>query len=198
MEPEVGGSSPPTCTTREKGRAMPKPGNPFPLPEFSHGRTRAGARQMARPAPGRQQHSVSETILIHRRSAPSADVCCCSTCSKSWSAFASSWPIHNSCLRRRPRCRGKFIDEVELGENFAFLRAQASATVEARAPTYYRCGSRGLSPGFARLLLPDVGRRTHQHVARRGRAVLRRSGLKIKTPASKAGVFDSARVAPQR
>jgi hypothetical protein len=52
---------------------------------------------------------------------------------------------------------GKFIDEAELGENFAFLRAQASATVEARAPTYYRCGSRGLSPGFARLLLPMWG-----------------------------------------
>lgn len=52
---------------------------------------------------------------------------------------------------------GKFIDETELGENFAFLRAQASATVEARAPTYYRCGSRGLSPGFARLLLPMWG-----------------------------------------
>jgi hypothetical protein len=52
---------------------------------------------------------------------------------------------------------GKFIDEAELGENFAVLRAQASATVEARAPTYYRCGSRGLSPGFARLLLPMWG-----------------------------------------
>jgi hypothetical protein len=52
---------------------------------------------------------------------------------------------------------GKFIDDVELGESFAFLRAQASATVEARAPTYYRCGSRGLSPGFARLLLPMWG-----------------------------------------
>jgi hypothetical protein len=52
---------------------------------------------------------------------------------------------------------GKFIDETELGENFAFLRAQASATVEARAPTYYRCGSLGLSPGFTRLLLPMWG-----------------------------------------
>src|SRR5579884_1428012 len=52
---------------------------------------------------------------------------------------------------------GKFIDEVELGDSFAFLRAQASATVEARAPTYYRTGSRGLSPGFARLLLPLWG-----------------------------------------
>lgn len=52
---------------------------------------------------------------------------------------------------------GKFIDEIELGESFAFLRAQASATVEARLPTYYRIGSRGLSPGFARLLLPLWG-----------------------------------------
>ena len=52
---------------------------------------------------------------------------------------------------------GKFIDDIDLGESFAFLRAQASATVEARAPTYYRIGSRGLSPGFARLLLPLWG-----------------------------------------
>jgi hypothetical protein len=52
---------------------------------------------------------------------------------------------------------GRFIDEVELGDGFAFLRAQASATVESRGPTYYRCGSRGLSPGFVRLLLPMWG-----------------------------------------
>lgn len=52
---------------------------------------------------------------------------------------------------------GRFIDEVELGDGFAFLRAQASATVEAAEPTYYRCGSRGLSPGFVRLLLPMWG-----------------------------------------
>lgn len=52
---------------------------------------------------------------------------------------------------------GAFIDEVPLGDEFAFLRAQASATVEARAPTYYRYGSRGLSPGFVRLLLPMWG-----------------------------------------
>jgi hypothetical protein len=51
----------------------------------------------------------------------------------------------------------KFIDETDLGDKFAFPRAQASATVEARAPTYYRYGSRGLSPGFARLLLPLWG-----------------------------------------
>jgi hypothetical protein len=52
---------------------------------------------------------------------------------------------------------GKFLDEVDLGKAFAFLRSQASATVEARAPTYYRMGSRGLSPGFARLVLPFWG-----------------------------------------
>jgi hypothetical protein len=52
---------------------------------------------------------------------------------------------------------GRFIDEIDLDDGFAFLRAQASATVEARAPTYFRCGSRGLSPGFVRLLLPMWG-----------------------------------------
>lgn len=42
---------------------------------------------------------------------------------------------------------GKFIDEVDLPGLLGFLRAQASATVEARAPTYHR----------GRLLLPMWG-----------------------------------------
>jgi len=50
-----------------------------------------------------------------------------------------------------PSLHGKFIDETEFAGGLAFLRAQASATVEARAPTYYRGG------GFARLLLPMWG-----------------------------------------
>jgi hypothetical protein len=47
---------------------------------------------------------------------------------------------------------GKFIDEVDLPAPFGFLRAQASATVEARAPTCYRDAA-----GAARLLLPMWG-----------------------------------------
>jgi hypothetical protein len=46
---------------------------------------------------------------------------------------------------------GKFIDEVALGGGLQYLRAQASATVEARAPTFYR------GTGFSRLLLPMWG-----------------------------------------
>jgi hypothetical protein len=46
---------------------------------------------------------------------------------------------------------GKFIDDVTLGGGLKFLRAQASATVEARAPTYYR------GAGFSRILLPMWG-----------------------------------------
>ena len=46
---------------------------------------------------------------------------------------------------------GKFIDEVDLGGPLAFLRAQASATVEARAPTCYA------HKGGMRLLLPLWG-----------------------------------------
>ena len=42
---------------------------------------------------------------------------------------------------------GEFIDEVDLPGLLGFLRAQASATVEARAPTYHR----------GRLLLPMWG-----------------------------------------
>ena len=48
----------------------------------------------------------------------------------------------------------KFADEIALRDPFAFLRAQCSATVEARAPTYYGGGG---SPGYARLLLPMWG-----------------------------------------
>jgi hypothetical protein len=47
---------------------------------------------------------------------------------------------------------GKFVDEVELRGAFAFFIAQASATVEARAPTWY--SSRR---GDARILLPTWG-----------------------------------------
>jgi hypothetical protein len=47
-----------------------------------------------------------------------------------------------------------FADDVELRDPFAFLRAQCSATVEARMPTYYRGGA---APAFARLLLPMWG-----------------------------------------
>jgi hypothetical protein len=47
--------------------------------------------------------------------------------------------------------RGKFIDEVALSGRLQYLRAQASATVEARAPTYYR------GAGCSRILLPMWG-----------------------------------------
>jgi len=53
---------------------------------------------------------------------------------------------------------GKFIDEVDLPKPLGFLRAQASATVEARAPTF--CGGRLLLPmwgdGRVSLLLGAV------------------------------------------
>ena len=44
----------------------------------------------------------------------------------------------------------KFVDEIEGKGPLQFLNAQASATVEACAPTYHR-------NGFARLLLPMWG-----------------------------------------
>jgi hypothetical protein len=48
---------------------------------------------------------------------------------------------------------GKFLADVVLHRPFRFLRAQCSATVEARAPTYYRDASGRAS----RLLLPMWG-----------------------------------------
>lgn len=45
---------------------------------------------------------------------------------------------------------GKFADEIDLKGPLAYFLAQASATVEARAPTFYQDGT-------ARLLLPLWG-----------------------------------------
>jgi hypothetical protein len=46
---------------------------------------------------------------------------------------------------------GKFLDELELRAPFGYLRAQCSATVEARAPTYHA------DAGYSRMLLPMWG-----------------------------------------
>jgi hypothetical protein len=46
---------------------------------------------------------------------------------------------------------GKFLDELELRAPFGYLRAQCSATVEARAPTYHA------DAGYSRVLLPMWG-----------------------------------------
>jgi hypothetical protein len=53
--------------------------------------------------------------------------------------------------------KGKFADDVDLRDPFAFLRAQCSATVEARVPTYYRCDAGSTAPGYSRVLLPMWG-----------------------------------------
>lgn len=50
---------------------------------------------------------------------------------------------------------GKFLDETDLDAPFEFLRAQAAATVEARAPTLFRREPDG--PAAARLVLPMWG-----------------------------------------
>jgi hypothetical protein len=50
--------------------------------------------------------------------------------------------------------KGSFADERDLPHPFEYLRAQCSATVEARKPTYYRQDGKD---GYARLLLPMWG-----------------------------------------
>jgi hypothetical protein len=50
--------------------------------------------------------------------------------------------------------KGRFADERDLPHPFEYLRPQASATVEARKPTYYRHDGKD---GYARLLLPMWG-----------------------------------------
>ena len=51
---------------------------------------------------------------------------------------------------------GKFLDELPPGTEFAFLRAQASATLEAAAPTFLRLTDAS-GDSFSRLLLPLWG-----------------------------------------
>lgn len=48
---------------------------------------------------------------------------------------------------------GKFLDELSPSTEFAFLRAQASATLEAAAPTFLRLTD-SFGHSFSRLLLP--------------------------------------------
>jgi hypothetical protein len=50
---------------------------------------------------------------------------------------------------------GKFLDEIDAAAPLQFLLSQCSATVEGRAPTYYRTGAgRGT---YSRLVLPLWG-----------------------------------------
>jgi hypothetical protein len=51
---------------------------------------------------------------------------------------------------------GKFIDEIEPDTHFSYLRAQASATVEAAAPTFLRLTETS-GHKFSRVLLPLWG-----------------------------------------
>jgi len=55
-----------------------------------------------------------------------------------------------------PSVTGKFLDELPPSTEFAFLRAQASATLEAAAPTLLRL-SDSSGDSFSRLLLPLWG-----------------------------------------
>lgn len=48
----------------------------------------------------------------------------------------------------------RFLDEAALPHPFEYLRAQCSATIEARVPTFYRHQDGG---SYARLLLPMWG-----------------------------------------
>ena len=62
--------------------------------------------------------------------------------------------------RSRAAVAGEFLDEVALPDPFAYLRAQCSATVEARAPTFHRHGVTRPPrdpEAYSRLLLPLWG-----------------------------------------
>ena len=52
---------------------------------------------------------------------------------------------------------GRFVDEVELPNPMEFLKAQASATVESMAPSFYEHRPKHAERGYGRLLLPAWG-----------------------------------------
>jgi hypothetical protein len=52
---------------------------------------------------------------------------------------------------------GRFIDEVDLPNPMEFLKAQASATVENMAPSFYEHRPRHADRAYGRLLLPAWG-----------------------------------------
>jgi len=51
---------------------------------------------------------------------------------------------------------GSFLDEIDPGGQFSYLRAQSSATVEAAGPTFWHLADDS-DRGFSRLLLPTWG-----------------------------------------
>jgi hypothetical protein len=64
--------------------------------------------------------------------------------------------------RYRADVAGRFSDEIEIRHPFQYLNSQGLATIESRAPTYYRhdVGERGGSratEGYSRLILPLWG-----------------------------------------
>lgn len=135
---------------------MAKPGNPFPLPDSLTGevaRTHAKWEDLRRAG---NSIPFADDLNPPAMSAERGSLLLLDVFEKP-ERFRFTLVAPQLVPSQEADLSGKFIDETELDENFSFLRAQASATVEARAPTYYRCGSRGLSPGFARLLLPMWG-----------------------------------------
>jgi len=63
--------------------------------------------------------------------------------------------------RQAPRIEetlmGRFVDEVDLPNPMEFLKAQASATVESMAPSFYEHRPQHAERGYGRLLLPAWG-----------------------------------------
>ncbi|WP_293677426.1 hypothetical protein [uncultured Phenylobacterium sp.] len=52
---------------------------------------------------------------------------------------------------------GRFLDETDLANPFAFLRAQCSVTIECAGPTCFRAEEAGAREPYSRLLLPMWG-----------------------------------------
>ena len=122
---------------------MDRPANPFPLPatlEHDLAAVEAAWRALRRAQndipfaddlkPGALSAQAGRVLLIDVFEKPER--------------FRFSLLGGDLLLPQDKALSGKFIDEVDLPAPLGFLRAQASATVEARAPTYH--GGRLLLP----------------------------------------------------